>query len=253
MSDTDGPPSAQRTYFAELTRLLDEMQRGEAERIEAAAQAIADCIAADGVVHVFGSGHSHMMAEEVFHRAGGLMAINAMLDPNLTAFGTLNAGMVERTEGYAAVVLGSFGARPGEVVVIVSNSGINPVPIEMAIEASQLGATTIAVTSAAAYAQATSRHSSGQKLAEVADLLVDSRVPVGDAVVRLDGVDAAVGATSTALGAALMNAIVVEATDRLRRAGVAPPVVVSMNVPGGDERNRALTERYRPRLRLLKG
>jgi uncharacterized phosphosugar-binding protein len=249
---TDGT-GAYQDYFAQVGQLLDEIAASEGERIEAAAQAVADCVARDGIVHVFGSGHSHMMAEEVFHRAGGLMAVNAMLDPNLTSFGTLNAGMVERTEGYAKVVLASFGVRPGEVVIVVSNSGINPVPIELAIEARALGATTIAVTSAAAYAGAASRHSSGQKLPEVADLVVDSRVPAGDAVVRIEGVEAAVGATSTALGAALMNAIVVEATARLRRAGVAPPVIVSMNVPGGDEQNRALTERYRPRLRLLKG
>ena len=98
---------------------------------------MADCIAAGGVVHVFGSGHSHMMAEEVFHRAGGLFAFNAMLDINLTSFGTLKAGMVERTEGYAKVILDSFDVRPGEVVIVVSNSGINPVPIELAIEARQ--------------------------------------------------------------------------------------------------------------------
>ena len=245
--------SAYGRYFAELERLMAELRAAAGPSIEAAAEAIAGCIGDDGIVHVFGSGHSHMMAEEVFHRAGGLMAVNAMLDPNLTSFGTLNAGMVERTEGYAKVVLGSFGVRSGEVVIVVSNSGINPVPIELAIEARGLGATTIAVTSAAAYAGAASRHSSGRKLAEVADLVVDSRVPVGDAVVELEGLGSPVGAASTALGAALMNAIMVEATDRLLRAGRQPPVIVSMNVPGGDEQNRALTERYRSRLRLLKG
>ena len=127
---------------------------------------MADCIAAGGVVHVFGSGHSHMMAEEVFHRAGGLFAFNAMLDINLTSFGTLKAGMVERTEGYATVMLDSFDVRPGEVVVVVSNSGINPVPIELAIDARSSGdITTIAMTSAEQYASAASRHSSGKKLA----------------------------------------------------------------------------------------
>lgn len=245
--------SAYERYFMEVARLLSELRTGQAAQIEAAADAFATCIGADGIVHVFGSGHSHMMAEELFHRAGGLMAINAMLDPNLTAFGTLNAGLVERTEGYAKVILASYDVRPKEVVVVVSNSGINPVPIELAIEARALGATVVAVTSAAAYAAASSRHASGQKLTEVADLVVDSHVPAGDAVVILDGLDAAVGATSTALGAVLLNAIVVEATDRLLRAGKEAPVIVSMNVPGGDERNRALVTRYGPRLRLLKG
>ena len=194
-----------------------------------------------------------MMAEEVFHRAGGLMAFNAMLDPNLTLFGTLNAGAVERTEGYAKVILASFDVRPGEVVVVVSNSGINPVPIELAIEAKQLGAMTIAITSASNYASAASRHSSGHKLADVCDLTVDSRVPVGDAILTFDGLDAPVAAASTTLGAALMNAIVARTVELMLAAGKQPPVVVSMNVPGGDERNKELAERYRPRLQLLKG
>lgn len=246
-------PAAYTKYFAELDRLFHSLIDDEGERIEEAADLIAASIGAGGVVHVFGSGHSHMMAEEVYHRAGGLMAVSAMLDPNLTAFGTLNAGLVERTEGYAPVLLGSYDVRAGEVLVIVSNSGINPVPIELAVEAKRRGATTIAVTSAAAYREATSRHSSGKKLAEVVDLVVDSHVPVGDALLALDGTDGRVGAASTALGAALMNAIMVEAADRLRRAGSPVPVIVSMNVPGGDERNRALIERYRSRLPLLRG
>lgn len=240
-------------YFAELTRLLAELVASQGQAIEVATDLIAACIARGGIVHVFGSGHSHMMAEEVFHRAGGLMAFNAMLDPNLTAFGTLNAGAVERTEGYAKVIVASYDVRPGEVVIVVSNSGINPVPIDLAIEAKAIGARTIAVTSAGAYATAASRHSSGQKLVDVVDLVVDSRVPVGDAVLALDGFQGNVGPASTAMGAALMNAIVAESADRLLRAGSPPPVIVSMNVPGGDERNRDLTDRYRPRLRLLKG
>jgi len=246
-------PAAYERYLAELDRLLHELWEGEGEAIAKAAELIAGCIAAGGVVHVFGSGHSHMMAEEVYHRAGGLMAVSALLDPNLTAFGTLNAGQVERTEGYAPVLLGSYDVRPGEVLIVVSNSGINPVPIELALEAGRRGAATIAVTSAAAYRGAASRHSSGRKLAEVVDLVVDSHVPVGDALLPLDGTEARVGAASTALGAALMNAIMVEAADRLQRGGTPAPVIVSMNVPGGDEHNRALTERYRARLPLLKG
>ena len=244
--------AAYERYFDRLQELLNELRAGGAG-IARAASLIAECVAAGGVVHVFGSGHSHMMAEEVFHRAGGLFAFNAMLDVNLTSFGTLRAGLVERTEGYAKVVLASFDVRPGEVVVVVSNAGVNPVPIELAIEARKLGARTIAITSVGNYASAASRHSSGQKLADVADLTLDSRVPVGDGILSFDGLDAPVAASSTVLGAALMNAIVAQAVEDLLAAGQRPPVIVSMNVPGGDERNAELAERYRPRLQLLKG
>lgn len=245
--------AAYQEYLATLNDLLAELASTQGERIEAAAGIIADCIAADGIVHVFGSGHSHMMAEEVFHRAGGLWPVNAMLDPNLTSFGTLRAGMVERSEGYAKIVLDSYNVQPGEVVVVVSNSGINPAPIEMAVEAQKIGARVIAITSRAAYASAKSRHSSGQKLADVADLVVDSLVPAGDAVVSLPGVSAKVGAVSTALGAALMNMIMVAAAARLAEAGGEPPVIASMNVPGGDEHNKVLHAKYKARLPLLKG
>jgi uncharacterized phosphosugar-binding protein len=243
-------PKAYDRYFDRLAELMTAL-RTEGPQIEAAAKVMANCIATGGVVHVFGSGHSHMMAEEVFHRAGGLFAFNAMLDINLTSFGTLKASMVERAEGYATVILDSFDVRPGEVVVIVSNSGINPVPIELAVEAGRIGATTIAITSASNYQSAKSRHSSGKKLTEVTDLTIDSHVPVGDAILTLDGLDAPVASSSTALGAALLNAIVAQTAEELLAAGHQPPVIVSMNVPGGDERNAALTERYRPRLRLL--
>lgn len=242
---------AYERYFERLRELLDEVE-AQGAQIEAAADMMAASIEAGGIVHVFGSGHSHMMAEEVFYRAGGLWAFNAMLDINLTSFGTLKAGMVERAEGYAAVVLDSFDVRPGEVVVIVSNSGINPVPIELAIEAKERGAATIALTSAEHYGNAVSRHSTGKKLIDVVDLVVDSRVPVGDGILTLDGMDTAVAASSTVLGATMLNAIVAQVAEKMLQDGMQPPVIVSMNVPGGDERNRELRAQYGPRLRMFK-
>lgn len=239
-------------YFAAIRQLLDELEESQGAAITRAAEMIADVIADGGVIHVFGSGHSHMLAEEVFHRAGGLMAVDAMLDPNLTNFGLLKPSMVERAEGYAPVLLSSYDVRPGEVLIVVSNSGINPVPIELAMAAKQRGATVVAVTSAGNYATATSRHSSGKKLVDVVDLVVDSRVPVGDATIDLDSTGIRVGPASTVVGAALMNALMVETAHLLEQRGYRPPAIVSMNVPGGDDLNRQIVERYRPRLRLLK-
>ncbi len=244
-------PTPSERYLTELQRLQNDLA-AEAPAIEAAADMLAETIGNGGIAHVFGSGHSHMMAEEVFHRAGGLMAFNAMLDINLTSFGTLKAGQVERQEGYAPVVLNSFDVRPGEVVIVVSNSGINPVTIDLAIEAKKLGAKTIAITSAAAYADAKSRHSSGKKLGEVCDLTIDSHIPNGDAVLSFEGLDSKVAATSTAIGAAVMNMLVAETVEKLLADGKPVPALVSQNVPGGDEHNKALMEEYAPRLRMLR-
>jgi uncharacterized phosphosugar-binding protein len=245
-------PEAYVRYLATMQELQSRLL-AEGPAIVQAAGMLAECIGEGGLVHVFGSGHSHMMAEEVFYRAGSLMAFNALLDINLTSFGTLRAGQVERTEGYAPVILTSFGVQAGEVVIVVSNSGINPVPIDLAIAAKNMGATTIAMTSATAYRNAASRHSSGKKLEDVCDLTIDSHVPAGDAVLDVEGLPSKVAASSTALGAILLNMLVAQTAEVMVERGYRVPALVSMNVPGGDEHNRALIEEYAPRLRMMRG
>ena len=187
-------------YLDRLHQLLDEMSSANAKALPIAAEHLANTIANGGIVHAFGSGHSALLAQEIFHRAGGLAPINAMLDANLTIFGTSRPTWLERTEGYAASLFVNHDVREGEVVLIMSNSGINPVPIEVALEAKQRGAFAIAVGSVAAYTHANSRHSSSQTLFDVADLLLDTCVPVGDALQEIEGTEVAVGAASTILG-----------------------------------------------------
>ena len=240
------------SYLTRIHQLLDDMSAVNAELLPIAAQRIARTIASGGIIHAFGSGHSSLLAQEVFHRAGGLAPINAMLDANLTIFGTSRPTWLERTEGYAASLFVNHDVREGEVVLIMSNSGINPVPIEVALEAHQRGLFTIAVGSAQAYADAASRHSSGKKLFDIADLVLDTCVPVGDALQQIDNTGIEVGAASTILGAALLNELVIATAQTLSANGDEIPVFVSQNVPGGDEANAALLERYRPRIPLMK-
>lgn len=240
------------SYLTCIHQLLDDMSTANAERIPIAAARIARTIAAGGIIHAFGSGHSSLLAQEVFHRAGGLAPINAMLDANLTVFGTSRPTWLERTEGYAASLFVNYDVREGEVVLIMSNSGINPVPIEVAMEAKQRGAYTIAVGSAATYANAQSRHSSGRTLFDVADLALDTRVPMGDALQEIGDGGISVGAASTILGSALLNELVIATAQLLSTNGDEVPVFTSQNVPGGDAANVRLLERYRPRIPLMK-
>jgi uncharacterized phosphosugar-binding protein len=193
-----------------------------------------------------------MVTEEVFHRAGSLLPLNPMLDANLTVFGLVNATLLERTTGYGKVVVGSHDIRAGEVVIIVSNSGVNPVPVEVALESKEKGARTVGITSAAHYKDAPARSTDGRHLTEVVDLTIDTFVPLGDALVTIPGVDAPVGGVSSAVGIAIVNALVVEVAGIMIERGVDPPVIPSMNVPGGDERMAALVERYGSRLPLLR-
>jgi uncharacterized phosphosugar-binding protein len=244
--------AAYREYSRRMYDVLEDMFNTQGEKIEQVTGWMADSIAAGGVVHLFGSGHSHLVAEEVFHRAGSLMPLNPMLDVNLTFLGSVNATLLERTPGYAGVVIGSHDIREGEIVFVISNSGVNPVPIEAVMEARKRGARTVAITSDAHYASAPSRHESGKRLADVADLTLDTCVPWGDAIVELPGVEQPVGGISSIAGMALMTAIVVETTQQLLDRGINPPVIPTMNLPGGDEKIQGLLETYGARLPLLR-
>ncbi len=241
-----------RTYFRHLYDVIEEMVGSQGNNIELAAQWMAETISSGGVVHLFGSGHSHMVAEEVFHRAGSLLPLNPMLDGNLTFLGHLNATLLERTSGYGKVVVGSHDIRPGEVVIVISNSGVNPVPIEIAVEAKARGARTISITSVEHYRDAPSRVASGEHLGDVTELTIDTHVPYGDALIAIPGLETPVGGVSSAVGIAIINAIVVETASLMMKSGVVPPVIPSMNVPGGDEQMAALVERYGERLPLLR-
>jgi uncharacterized phosphosugar-binding protein len=240
------------SYLTRIHALLDEQHAAQAENVRRAAQRLADVIAVGGVVHAFGSGHSSLLAQEIFHRAGGLAPINAMLDVNLTIFGTSRPSLLERQEGYAASLFTNYDVRPGEALLIMSNSGINPVPIEVALLARERDVFTIAVGSAAAYATATTRHSSGQTLFDVADMVLDTHVPAGDALQPIGDTGITLGAASTILGGALLNELMIATAETLAARGCAIPAFVSQNMPGGDEANQELMERYRPRIPLMK-
>jgi uncharacterized phosphosugar-binding protein len=241
-----------RTYFRRLYDVIEEMVGSQGGNIETAASWIAGSLATGGVVHLFGSGHSHMVAEEVFHRAGSLLPLNPMLDANLTFLGQVNATLLERTSGYGKVIVGSHDIRDGEVVIVISNSGVNPVPIEVALEAKARGARTISITSVQRYRSAPSRVDSGQHLGDVTDLTIDTHVPNGDALITIPGLPTPVGGASSAVGIAIINAIIVEVASLMIKAGVQPPVIPSMNIPGGDEQMEALVEKYGDRLPLLR-
>ena len=223
--------STTSSYFDALRRILEHVESTQQGAIAAAARVTADSLAAGGMIHVFGTGHSHMLAEEVFFRAGGLVPVNAILDGGLMLHvSALRSTDLERLEGYAAIVLDRYELRAGDVLVIASNSGRNAVPIEAALVARQRGLTVIALTSAAAYAGATVRHSGGRRLAELADVVIDTCVPKGDAILALPGLPHAMGAASTVVGAAVIQAYIMETVQELQRRGHTPEVIVSANV-----------------------
>jgi len=230
-----------------LTKIRDEQMRS----ILKAAGIVAEAISSGSWIHVFGTGHSHMIAEEASGRAGGMAPFNALIDLSLSGYsGMVKSGLLEKLEGYGRVVLDVEQVRRGDVMIVVSNSGVNAAPVEVAVESKKRGLRVIAVTSVAHSKSVQPRNSAGKRLFEVADVTIDNCGEPGDAIVKLEGMEQRVGPTSTVTGAAILNAIIAQTAKLLVAKGVKPPVWVSGNVPGSEAHNLNLVQKYKRTDRL---
>jgi uncharacterized phosphosugar-binding protein len=239
-------------YHEAVLRQLDTMRRTQVRSIERASQAVFETLRAEGVLHVFGSGHSHSLAEEAFHRAGGLVPVNAIHEIFLTPLTRPDlSGQLERLPGLATLILDGHDLRTGEVLLVISNSGINAVPVEMALEGKRRGLTTIALTSLNHSRSVAARHPAGKRLFEVADIVLDTCGEPGDAAVAYPGFAGRVAPTSLLAGSYIINSLVCRVVELFLEHGLTPPIYLSANLPGGDEHNRALAAKYRGRIRGL--
>lgn len=199
--------------------------------IRVAAGLVADALAGGKRFWVFGTGHSHALAEEVYGRAGGLADVRAILEPGLMLHeGLQKSSLLERLPGLASVLLEINQLESGDVVLIASNSGRNAVPVEFALGARERGAQVIALTSMAHSTATTSRAPGGQRLFETADVVIDNCGVPGDALIEVAGSPERTGATSTMIGAMLLQALTVEVVTRLSERGQSPNVLRSLNV-----------------------
>jgi uncharacterized phosphosugar-binding protein len=239
-------------YFDRVRALLTEAERKNAGAMEQAADLIAKALASGGLLHTFGTGHGHLLAEELFYRAGSLAPVNAILDPSLMLHvSATGSTAVERLSGYAEPLLARYDVKAGDVLLIASNSGRNSVPIEMALAAQGRGLKVIALTSLAHSCSQPSRHASGQRLFEIADVVLDNCGDVGDAAIEIDGLPGKIGATSTVIGAAILHALVCRVVEKMLERGAVPPTTLSANVNGGDEHNARILSEYRSRIKHL--
>lgn len=219
--------------------------------IKLAAKWVSESIRDKGWIYVSGTGHSHMMAEEIFYRTGGFARIIPVLDPDLMLhISASNSTMVERQEGYAHELLKSYPLTENDVFFVFSNSGRNPVTIEMAMYAQEKGAKVISITNFTQSKTLDSRHSSEQMLFQVSDLFLDNCGEIGDAAIQIEGVPIKVGPTSTVIGAALIQAIMVQAVEDLVEMGVDPEIFSGANDGDTDKPVDILVEKYK---KLVKG
>lgn len=239
-------------YYQTVMRLIAAIVRTQADSLERAAQAVFESLRADGVFHVFGSGHSHALAEEAYHRAGGLVPVNAIQEVFLTPLRPpRTSSQLERVSGLAKIILDGHDLRAGEVLMVVSNSGINAVPVEVALEGKARGLTVVALTSLAHSRGVPSRHAGGKRLFEIADIILDNCGEPGDAAVSYEGLQGRVAPTSLLAGAYIINSLLCRVVELFLAKGLMPPVYHSANVPGGDEHNRQMEIKYRGRVRGL--
>ncbi|ARF56970.1 SIS domain-containing protein [Streptomyces gilvosporeus] len=251
MADTDRSDHLAGEYFDAAIALLRRVREDSGGAITAAGRLIADTVEAGGRVFSFGAGHSSLPAQDTVYRAGGLAVMNLLCVPGVVGVDVRPATLgsaLERVDGLAAAVLDTSPLEAGDVLVIVSLSGRNALPVEMAMSARERGIRVIGVTSVAYAAKTTSRHASGGFLKDHCDLVLDSAITVGDAELTAPGIDAPFAPASTVVTSAIMQAMVATAAGALAERGVEPPLLRSGNVDGGHEWNARVIAAYADRI-----
>ena len=242
----------QKKFYEIVCEQLDRQVNEEEENIEKAAQICADAIINDGLIHVFGCGHSQMFAMEIFYRAGGLVPVNALLHPDFALFPRAKLSTIgERVEGLADEYLKLQNTKAGDAMIIASISGRNGAVVDMALAAKKRGMKVIALTSKSFTQKVSSRHSSGKKLLDVADVVIDIKCVEGDACLSMPEMPEKFSGTSTILSMVVMDSITSRTIELCVEHGFIPPTWVSSNLDRGDEINAAYIEQYRNRIDCL--
>jgi uncharacterized phosphosugar-binding protein len=238
-------------YLNTVTDMAKQVIDTQLETIDKAAELTAKTLAREGMIYTFGTGHSHILAEEIFDRAGGLVKVYPILDePLMLHTAAVRSGRMENLPGYAEILIdNNLGIKKGDLIFLFSNSGRNGVVIEMAMAARARGMVTICVTNMTHSKSIASRHASGKKLYEVCDLAIDNRGVTGDACVPIGRY--VCGATSTVIGSMIMHAVVCGTVEKLLEYGAVPEIFISGNVDEGEAENQRYIAKYNGQIKIL--
>ena len=246
-------------YFSTLAERLDKVRTTQSVAIEQAAELCARSIAAQKLVFTFGTGHGALPALESFPRTGTIVGFRPIVESTMISFhhvwgdmGARQYRFIHAQEGYGKAILRSHQLDPADAMILFSHSGINAVIMDIAIECKERGIALIGVTSLPHSTSVSSRHSSGKRLFEVADVVIDTGIPLADASLFIDGLASPVGASSTSVTIAVAHAIVSATAEKLVKQGISPHVMVSPTTTGKEAANRQNDENYEKLWRRLK-
>lgn len=229
-----------KKFQKEIVEKLDKVLEGQEDKIHLAGKIIANTIKNQGIIQSFGSGHSYGNALEISGRAGGLIQTKIINEPA--------RGIYEMVEGVGTQFVKHLDLRKEDTLILISNSGRNPLGIEMAMEAKKLGVPIIVVTAYDVASNSTSRHSSRKMLHDFANIVLDNKSIFGDACIEVEGLPVKVGGTSLYTGCMLLDCAVLEAIEILMNEGIQPPLFMSANVDGGPEYNQVMLDKFKYRL-----
>lgn len=244
-------------YFEKLMENFKKVNDTQSENIRKAAKLMSDAIANDRLISVYGGGgHTTLCMGEMFFRAGGLSNINPIMETGLSVFNqALKYLELERTVNYGSAIMKYYDLKQDDVLIIFHNIGINPATIDAAMEAKKNGVKIIAVSSSAWQSEMPEdhfiRHPNKKNLFDYADVAIEDFNPVGDAVVTVPGLDTPIAPVSNIIDFYIAHLLEIETVKQCIDRGITPPVWSSANTPGGDEKNAAYLEKYKPRIKML--
>ncbi len=235
-------------YFEEITKTLTKIKDTQKDSILKAAKIASNVIKNDGIIYIFGCGHSHLIALDCFYRSGGLANVSAILDTDLMLHnGAAKSSKMEKMSGIAESILDRYCLNEKDMLFVVSTSGKNAVPVEMAFEAVKRGIKTVSIVSSSYFED----KQNAPLLYEASDFFIDNCVPHGDAVIDIEGIDTPMGSISTAASSFILQSVILEASAIASKDNIKVPVYMSGNVEGGSEHNKNIIKEFLPKIKHL--
>ncbi|MCI5774058.1 MAG: SIS domain-containing protein [Erysipelotrichaceae bacterium] len=239
------------SYIKIIKNLIDIVEKEEEKNILDASKLMSDAIINHHSIFTFGASHAGILSEEMYYRAGGLVVINPIFGREIMLDTTpiTQTSRMERLNGYGTALVEKTPVKSGDVVIVHSVSGRNPVSIDVAIECKKRGAKIVVITNLSYSKEVSSRHVSGKKLYELADIVIDNHGEKGDACVKIEGLEQKVAPSSTVIGGIIVNSLVSLTTAKLVESGIHPvPIFYSANIDGGDELNQQVYQQYKDQI-----